>query len=250
MTGGSTVAGPGLLTGLICATGEDAGAVLAGVLVGDALAEAAAATLTVWDAAGMAAMAGLVAASAVAVSVTEVTEVALEETAIWACSWYAAGATEVPSDPIVQVADPFPPGQRPVNVAAWPCGAVASVTDTPDAGPFWAETWTVNDAAWPRLMPDWDACTLTHSSACAEDEDEDEEAEATVKGSHCELAAEAASATADAPGTPPIRPHATGPAQMRQAASTRAVPRRIGTILFLPFTGIPPRIRRPARAPR
>jgi hypothetical protein len=57
----------------------------------------------------------------------------------------------------VQVAEPFPPGQRPVNVAVWPEGAAASVTDTPDAEPFCAETWTVNDAAWPRLIPDCDA---------------------------------------------------------------------------------------------
>jgi hypothetical protein len=131
--------------------------VLADVFVGDALADAAAATLTDCDAEGMAAIAGLVAASAVAVSVTDVTELAEDATAIWACSEYAAGASEVPSDPIAQVAEPFPPGQRPVNVAAWPCGEAASVTDTPDAEPFCAETWTVNDAAWPRLIPDCDA---------------------------------------------------------------------------------------------
>lgn len=156
VTGGSTVVSPGLPAGLTCATGVDAGAVLAGALLaaGDGLADAGALTVTVCDAAGMVVMAGLVAASAVAVSVTEVTEVAEEATGIWACSWYDAGDTDVPTDPIVQVADPFPPGQRPVNRAACPCGAAASVTDTPDAGPFWAQTWTVNDAAWPRLMPD------------------------------------------------------------------------------------------------
>jgi hypothetical protein len=251
VTGGSTVASPGALTGLTCATGVDAG--LVGVFFGDALADADAdaATLTDCDAVGMTVMAGLVAASAVAVSVTEVTELAEEATGIWACSWYATGATEVPSDPTAHVADPFPPGQRSVNVAVWPEGDAASVTDTPDAEPFCAETWTVNDAAWPRLTPDWDACTLTHSSACGAvgeaDGEADEAAGATVSGSHCELAAAAASAI---PGRPPARPHAADPAPMRQAASTRPVRRRIGTILFLPFTGIPARIRRPARAPR
>jgi hypothetical protein len=147
VAGGSTVAIAGVLTGLTRATGLDGGAVLDAFFVGDGLADAAAVTVTDWDAEGMAAMAGLVAASAVAVSVTEVTEVAEEATGIWACSWYAAGATEVPSDPTAQVADPFPPGHRAVNVAAWPCGEAASVTDTPDAEPFCAETWTVNDAA-------------------------------------------------------------------------------------------------------
>jgi hypothetical protein len=62
----------------------------------------------------------------------------------------AVSVTEVPSDPIVQVAEPFPPGRRPVNVAAWPRGEAASVTDTPDAEPFWTETWTVNGAARGR----------------------------------------------------------------------------------------------------
>jgi len=251
VTGGSTVASPGVLTGLTCATGEDAGAVLDAFFVGDGLADAAAATLTDCDAVGMVVMAGLVAASAVAVSVTEVTELAEEATGIWACSWYAAGATEVPSDPTAQVADPFPPGQRSVNVAVWPEGAAASVTDTPDAEPFCAETWTINDAAWPRLIPGWDACTLTHSSACGAvgeaDGEADEAAGAAVSGSHCELAAEAASAI---PGRPPARPHAAEPAPMRQAASTRPVRRRIGTISFLSFTGIPAHTRRPARAPR
>ena len=112
MTGGGTVASAGVLTGLTCATGD----VLADVFFGDADADAAAAaTLTDCDAEGMAARAGLVAASAVAVS----------------------------------------------------------VTDAPDAEPSWTETWTVNDAACPRLIPDCDACTLTHSSACEADAEAD-----------------------------------------------------------------------------
>ena len=95
----------------------------------------------------------------------------------------------MPSDPIAQVAEPFPPGQRPVNVAAWPCGEAASVTDTPDTEPSWTETWTVNDAACPRLIPDCDACTLTHSSACGADADADELA---GSASHCEPVAASA----------------------------------------------------------
>lgn len=84
MTGGRTVARPRPPAGLTCAAGLDAGAGPAGVLLadGDGLADAGALTLTVPDAAGMVAMAGLVAASAVAVSVTEVTEVAEEATGI------------------------------------------------------------------------------------------------------------------------------------------------------------------------
>jgi hypothetical protein len=117
VTGGSTVASPGLLTGLTCAIGDVLADVFFGGTDADADAEAAA-TLTDCDAEGMAAIAGLVAACAVAVSVTEVTEVAEDATAIWACSEYAAGASEVPSDPIAQVAEPFPLGQRPVKVAA------------------------------------------------------------------------------------------------------------------------------------
>jgi hypothetical protein len=78
-TGGSTVASAGVLTGLTCATGD----VLADVFFADADADADAdATLTDCDAEGIAAIAGLVAASAVAVSVTEVTEVAEDATAI------------------------------------------------------------------------------------------------------------------------------------------------------------------------
>jgi len=66
-----------------------AGDVLAaGVLDGDLLGDAAGAlTDTVPAAAGIVVMAGVVAASAVAVSVTEVTEVAVEATWIWACIW-------------------------------------------------------------------------------------------------------------------------------------------------------------------
>ena len=75
VTGGSTVASPGGADRADLRHGVDAGAVLAGFFVGDALAaaDAAAATVADRDAAGITAMAGLVLASAVAVSVTAVT---------------------------------------------------------------------------------------------------------------------------------------------------------------------------------
>jgi hypothetical protein len=99
-------------------------------------------TLTVLDAAGTVVMAGL-AAAAVAVRVTDVTEVALEATGICACIRKADGDTAVPIDPIVQVADPFPLGQRLLNLGSPPWGVAASVTVTPDSGPFLAKTTTV-----------------------------------------------------------------------------------------------------------
>ena len=120
-TGGSTVGSVALLAGLTTATGLDVGGKLDGDgdLVGDGLADATVPlTVTVPDVAGSAAMAGLTAASAVAVGVTDVTdEPALAGTAICACIWYVAGVTDVASAPTAQVAAPFPPGQLAVNVA-------------------------------------------------------------------------------------------------------------------------------------
>jgi len=174
------------------ATGEADGE---GALAGDALAggvlaaAVGALTETVSAVEGSTLMTGLVAASAVAVSVTDVTE-APEATGIWACIWYVDGASAVASAPIVQVADPSPPGQRPVKSGASPAGDPVSVTDTPDAEPFTAQTCTVYDAAWPLVMPDWEVWTLTHSSAPAEAVGDG----VAVDGSgwHCELVAASA----------------------------------------------------------
>ena len=66
---------------------------------------------------------------------------------------------------MVQVAVPFPLGHWLVNSARWPAGAAVSVTVTPDAGPFWAQICTVNDAVWPRSMLDFVPWTPTQSSA-------------------------------------------------------------------------------------
>jgi hypothetical protein len=127
-----------------------------GVLAGDVLAggvlaaTVGALTATVSAADGSALMAGLVAASAVAVRVTDVTE-APAATEICACIWYVDGASAVASAPIVHVADPSPLGQRLVN-SGW--GVPVSVTVTPDAEPFAAQTCTEYDAAWPVVMRD------------------------------------------------------------------------------------------------
>jgi hypothetical protein len=176
-----------------------------GVLAGDRLAGGVVAaavgalTVTVSSAAGSTVIAGLVAASAVAVRVTEVTDVVPEATAICACIWYDDGVTAVASAPIVQVADPSPLGQRPVNEGSSPCGVPVSVTDTPDAEPFAAQTCTVYDAAWPLVMLDWEVWTLTHNSAWVEAVGDGVAAEGS--GSHCELVA--------ATAAPPARLQAT-----------------------------------------
>lgn len=119
------------------------------------------------------------------------------------------------------MAAPFPLGQRLVKVADWPEGAAVSVTDTPEAGPFSAETCTAYAAAWPALTLVAEACTLTHSSpwneagAVAEGEGE---GVAAGSGSHCELAA-ASAAGAVISGTALSR--ASTPPQIRQAAAIR-----------------------------
>jgi len=144
----------------------------------------------------------------------------------------------VASDPIVHVAVPFPLGQRLVNSGCWSWGVAVSVTDTPEAGPFSAETCTVYDAAWPGLMLDWDGWTLTHSSAGFADEVVEGEAvgdadAAAGSGSHWELRAVSAAAavvSADAAGMPcgPLtRPQLREPPAMRQAASTRMCASRL-----------------------
>ena len=145
------VTAPGATTGTVAGDVDDGGAlageVLAGrVLAGGVLAAAGALTATASAADGSTLMAGLVVASAVAVRVTDVTE-APAATGIWACIWYVDGASEVASAPIVQVAAPSPLGQRDVKSGAKPEGDPVSVTVTPDADPFAAQTCTVYDAA-------------------------------------------------------------------------------------------------------
>jgi hypothetical protein len=103
----------------------------------------------------------VVAMLAVAVSVTEVTEVALDATGIFA--WRATGCfagTEL----IVQAAIPLPFAQPPVKAGFWLDGCEARVTDTFEAEVFSAETCTTNMAFCPRWTLDCERWTLTHSS--------------------------------------------------------------------------------------
>ncbi len=76
---------------------------------------------------------------AVAVSFTELTEVALDATGIWA--WRSTGCW---ADTVLRVhaAVAFPLAQPLVNTGFWLDGCVARVTDTSEAGPFSAETVT------------------------------------------------------------------------------------------------------------
>jgi hypothetical protein len=76
---------------------------------------------------------------AVAVSFTELTEVAFDATAI--C---ASRLTVCPPDiePMLHEAVPSPLGQPLLNVAFWLDGCALSATDTPGADPFLVETCT------------------------------------------------------------------------------------------------------------
>jgi hypothetical protein len=101
---------------------------------------------------------------AVAVSCTELTEVALAATAIWACRLTALVSVTVPT---VQVAVLSPLAQPLVNAGFWLDGVELRATDTPAAEPFCAETVTPNVASCPRWTLDCAGWTLTHSSAGA-----------------------------------------------------------------------------------
>ena len=231
--GGGAAAGTVLAeaTGVVAAGVVAAGVVAAGVVAAGVVAACVVAagvvaaavvplTVTVPLAVGSAVMAGLVAAAAAAVRVTDVTEVALEATWICACIWNTDGVTGVAISPIVHVADPSPPGQRLVNTGSSPCGAPVTVTETPGAGPFSAETCTMKEAVWPSLMLDSLAWTLTHSST----EGLGAGVVSEGSGSHWGLAAPSAAAgvlSADAAGIP-------GPAistlPARQPPTTRQAP--------------------------
>jgi hypothetical protein len=77
---------------------------------------------------------------AVAVSFTELTEVAFEATAI--CAFRLAGDFVV-TELMVHEAVPSPLAQPLVNVGFWLDGFVVSATDTSEADPFCVETCTV-----------------------------------------------------------------------------------------------------------
>lgn len=123
----------------------------------------AAVTATVSSAAGAVHFA-VVVMPAVAVSVTELTEVAPAATGIW-----ASRLTVLVSDtvPIAHAAG-LPPWAQPlVNAGCWLDGAELSVTETPAAEPFLADTVTTNAASCPRCTLACARWTLTQSSAWA-----------------------------------------------------------------------------------
>jgi hypothetical protein len=76
---------------------------------------------------------------AVAVSFTELTEVAVAATAIWACR--LAGCFAV-TELMLHAAVPSPLAQPLVNVGFWLDGCAVSTTDTFEAVAFWVETCT------------------------------------------------------------------------------------------------------------
>jgi hypothetical protein len=101
--------------------------------------EAEAAVTVVVSAAAGAVHLAVVVTLAVAVSFTELTEVALDATAIWACR--LAGCLVV-TEAMLHVAVPSPFAHPLVNVGFWPDGCAVSATDTSEADPFWVQTWT------------------------------------------------------------------------------------------------------------
>jgi hypothetical protein len=101
---------------------------------------------------------------AVAVSFTDLTEVAPGATAIWACR---TTGLFTGTGPTVHAAVPSPLAQPLVNVALRLVGCAASATDTPEADAFRVETRTMKAAWCPRVTLAWERWTLTHSSGCA-----------------------------------------------------------------------------------
>ena len=100
---------------------------------------------------------------AVAVSFTELTEVAFDATAICAFRLAAFVVTELRAHEAVpsSLAHPL------LNVGFWLDGCAVSATDTSEADPFSAQTCTTYPAVWPVLMLDCERWTLTHSSGGA-----------------------------------------------------------------------------------
>jgi hypothetical protein len=77
---------------------------------------------------------------AVAVSFTEVTEVAVDATAIWA---FRLVGWAVVTELTPHVAVPLPEPQPLLNVGFWLDGCAVSATDTSEADPFWVEICTM-----------------------------------------------------------------------------------------------------------
>lgn len=107
--------------------------------VADDVGEAAAAVTATVSAAEGGVHLAEVTMLAVAVSVTELTEVAGEATGIWTFS--VTGCLS-DTEPTTHVAAPLPLAQPPVKAAFWLDGLAVRATDTSEAGPFWVETCT------------------------------------------------------------------------------------------------------------
>jgi len=99
---------------------------------------AAAVTAVVMAAAGGVHVA-VVTTLAVAVSFTEVTEVTVDATAIWA---FRLVGWVVVTELTPQMAVPLPEAQPLLNVGFWLDGCAVSSTDTSEADPFWVEICT------------------------------------------------------------------------------------------------------------
>jgi hypothetical protein len=76
---------------------------------------------------------------AVTVSFTEVTEVAVDPTAIWA---FRLVGWVVVRELMPHTAVPLPEAQPLLNVGFWLDGCAVSATDTSEADPFWVEICT------------------------------------------------------------------------------------------------------------
>ena len=127
---------------------EPSGTVVpAGVLPEDLAGEAGAAVTATASCAAGGVHFAVVTMLAVAVSVTELTEVAPAATGIWACRLTALAAG---TEPTVHVAVLSPLAQPLVNAGFWLDGAEFRATDTSAAEPFLAETVTTNAASCPR----------------------------------------------------------------------------------------------------
>ena len=109
------------------------------LVVALALADFAAAVTVVVSAAAGGVHFCVVTTLAVAVSFTELTEVAFAPTAIWACR--LAGCFAV-TELTLHEAVPSPLAQPLVNVGFWLDGCAVSATDTFEAAAFWVETCT------------------------------------------------------------------------------------------------------------
>ena len=118
-------------------SGSTATCVAAGEVVAD-FAGAAAVTAVVSAAAGGVHFC-VVTTLAVAVSFTELTEVAFAGIAIWAFRLIGCFAV---TELMVHEAAPLPLAQPLVNVGFWLDGCAVSATDTFEAAAFWVETCT------------------------------------------------------------------------------------------------------------